>query len=132
MASETNMDPPLCAKGCGFYGLVAKKNMCSMCYVDDLKQELIAQSLKVYEELNNSVTNSLNSTGSTATARTRCSCCNKKLGLLGFDCKCGLVFCGQHRYPEKHSCCVDFKAAGREVLAMQNPLCKADKMESRI
>ncbi|CAB4269751.1 unnamed protein product [Prunus armeniaca] len=34
-----NMEPPMCAKGCGFYGCVENKNMCSKCYKDHVKQE---------------------------------------------------------------------------------------------
>ncbi|RZC73183.1 hypothetical protein C5167_048662 [Papaver somniferum] len=64
-------------------------------------------------------------------AKNRCFSCNKKLGLTGIKCKCGLVFCSAHRYPEKHSCEFDYKGVGRETLAKLNPQVKADKMIDR-
>lgn len=62
----------------------------------------------------------------------RCQSCNKRVRLLGFECRCGHVFCGDHRYPEKHSCTFDYKKMEREVLAVKNPLIKADKLEDRL
>ncbi|GKV38157.1 hypothetical protein SLEP1_g46099 [Rubroshorea leprosula] len=59
----------------------------------------------------------------------RCLSCNKKVGLTGFKCKCGSMFCGVHRYPEKHECTFDFKITGRDAIAKANPLVKADKVE---
>ncbi|XP_010553481.1 PREDICTED: zinc finger A20 and AN1 domain-containing stress-associated protein 1-like isoform X2 [Tarenaya hassleriana] len=60
---------------------------------------------------------------------TKCFSCNRKVGLTGFKCKCGSMFCGVHRYPEKHECQFDFKGAGREAIAKANPVVKADKMD---
>nr|XP_009631746.1 putative zinc finger A20 and AN1 domain-containing stress-associated protein 8 [Nicotiana tomentosiformis] len=37
-----------------------------------------------------------------------------------------------HRYPEEHACTFNFKSMGRVLLAKENPLCKADKLEYRI
>ncbi|KAK4772729.1 hypothetical protein SAY86_014504 [Trapa natans] len=63
-------------------------------------------------------------------AANRCGSCNKKVGLsTGFKCRCGVIFCQTHRYPESHGCTFDFKAAGREAIAGANPLVKADKVE---
>ncbi|XP_042510674.1 zinc finger A20 and AN1 domain-containing stress-associated protein 6-like [Macadamia integrifolia] len=59
----------------------------------------------------------------------RCSTCRKRVGLTGFKCRCGTIFCGMHRYPEKHSCTFDFKALGREAIAKANPIVKAEKLE---
>jgi len=39
----------------------------------------------------------------------RCAMCNKKLGLLGFECKCGKMFCSSHLLAEYHNCTYDFK-----------------------
>lgn len=33
----------------------------------------------------------------------RCGQCKKKVGLTGFDCRCGIVFCGMHRYADQVS-----------------------------
>ena len=41
--------------------------------------------------------------------KNRCFSCNKKLGLLGFECKCKLMFCSAHLTPETHSCTFDYK-----------------------
>jgi predicted nucleic acid binding AN1-type Zn finger protein len=60
---------------------------------------------------------------------TRCNQCRKKVGLTGFKCKCGLLFCGQHRYAEAHDCGFDYKTAQREKLAAANPLVQAAKVE---
>jgi len=30
--------------------------------------------------------------------------CNKKIGLIGFQCRCGDVFCETHIYPEIIAC----------------------------
>eukprot|EP01084_Bolivina_argentea_P228496 385909_1 len=51
--------------------------------------------------------------------RKRCYGCNKKVGLVGVQCKCGLVFCALHRYPEEHDCTFDFKGHGRKNLAKE-------------
>ncbi|KAI3895317.1 hypothetical protein MKX03_035818 [Papaver bracteatum] len=64
-----------------------------------------------------------------AVAKNRCFSCNKKVGLTGIKCRCGSVFCSMHRYPEKHSCDFDYKAAGKETIAKLNPHVKADKIE---
>lgn len=35
------------------------------------------------------------------TKRDRCWTCKKKTGLTGFECRCGFVFCGTHRYADE-------------------------------
>ncbi|KAL1201662.1 Zinc finger A20 and AN1 domain-containing stress-associated protein 9 [Cardamine amara subsp. amara] len=59
----------------------------------------------------------------------RCLCCNKKVGIMGFKCKCGSTYCGDHRYPESHDCSFDFKEMGRGAIAKANPVIKADKLQ---
>ncbi|XP_061338989.1 zinc finger A20 and AN1 domain-containing stress-associated protein 4-like [Gastrolobium bilobum] len=59
----------------------------------------------------------------------RCATCRKRVGLTGFKCRCGVTFCGSHRYPEKHACSFDFKTVGREEIARANPVIKAEKLE---
>lgn len=63
-----------------------------------------------------------------ATQSNRCSNCRRRLGLTGFKCKCGLTFCGSHRYPENHGCTFDYKSMGKEAIAKANPVVKAEKL----
>lgn len=49
--------------------------------------------------------------------RKRCFQCNKKVGFTGIECRCGFVYCSQHRYPDSHSCTYDFKTHDRANLA---------------
>ncbi|KAK1271221.1 Zinc finger AN1 domain-containing stress-associated protein 15 [Acorus gramineus] len=58
----------------------------------------------------------------------RCSSCNRKVGLTGFRCRCGDLFCGQHRYSDTHDCSFDYKAAGREEISKANPVVRASKI----
>ena len=60
----------------------------------------------------------------------RCWSCKKKIGLTGFKCRCGYVFCGTHRYAEAHACDFDHKALGREILTKNNPLVQASLISS--
>lgn len=61
--------------------------------------------------------------------KTRCWMCNKKIGLAGFDCRCGYIFCGNCRHAEEHNCDFDFKTSGREILRKQNVKVVADKLD---
>ncbi|MFS7987615.1 putative transcription regulator A20-like family [Helianthus anomalus] len=58
----------------------------------------------------------------------RCSGCRKRVGLTGFRCRCGDMFCGEHRYSDRHDCSYDYKSAGREAIARENPVVKAAKI----
>lgn len=58
----------------------------------------------------------------------RCSGCRKRVGLTGFRCRCGDLFCSEHRYSDRHDCSYDYKAAGRVSIARENPIVKAAKI----
>ncbi|PHT30605.1 Zinc finger A20 and AN1 domain-containing stress-associated protein 8 [Capsicum baccatum] len=46
----------------------------------------------------------------------KCTACHKRVGLTGFSCKCGDIFCVVHHYSEKHNCPFDYRNAGRSPL----------------
>lgn len=52
---------------------------------------------------------------------TRCWCCNKRVGLTGFSCRCGYVFCSRHRHAEDHECDFDHQRQGQLLLTKANP-----------
>lgn len=61
--------------------------------------------------------------------RMRCGLCNKRLNITNmYDCRCGGIFCAQHRYSEVHHCNYDYKTEGRKILEQQNPVIVADKL----
>ena len=60
----------------------------------------------------------------------RCAQCEKKVGLLGFDCKCNSTFCSAHRYPYSHNCPVDTHAAAKDNLRRLNPAVQVEKMDT--
>jgi predicted nucleic acid binding AN1-type Zn finger protein len=59
----------------------------------------------------------------------RCVSCRTKVGMFGIACKCGNVYCSEHRMPESHECSYDFKGNGRKTLEQQNPKITAQKIE---
>ncbi|GMP49974.1 hypothetical protein CsSME_00016774 [Camellia sinensis var. sinensis] len=158
MAEEHGFQSPeghrLCANNCGFFGVPTTLNLCSKCYRDHCIKEDQAKSAKSAVEnslflpsssaaaLAPAVVLSVVSSPAvsaeeeggegrvpTAAGPNRCSVCRKRVGLTGFNCRCGTTFCGAHRYPERHGCTFDYKAVGREAIARDNPVVKAEKLE---
>ncbi|XP_062199301.1 zinc finger A20 and AN1 domain-containing stress-associated protein 1-like [Phragmites australis] len=62
------------------------------------------------------------------TSVNRCSSCRKRVGLTGFRCRCGEMFCGEHRYSDQHGCSYDYKGAARDAIARENPVVRAAKI----
>lgn len=58
----------------------------------------------------------------------KCQMCKKKIGLTGFECRCGKLFCSTHRYADIHDCTFDYKEDGREKIRKANPTCTDDKI----
>lgn len=71
-------------------------------------------------------------------ARRGCFCCSELssltwcilcCGVSGFDCRCGNLFCGLHRYSDKHNCPYDYKAEAANKIRKENPVVVADKIQ---
>lgn len=61
--------------------------------------------------------------------RNRCFSCKKKVGVLGFECRCNNVFCGDHRLAQFHDCPYDMKKHIQEQLRKNNPKVETAKIE---
>jgi len=61
--------------------------------------------------------------------KNRCLSCKKKVGLTGFTCRCGGLFCSIHRYSDKHECNFDYKELGAQEIRKANPVVMADKVK---
>ncbi|KAH6555607.1 hypothetical protein KP509_1Z114100 [Ceratopteris richardii] len=58
----------------------------------------------------------------------RCFSCRRRVGLAGFKCRCGNLFCPVHRYSEEHNCTFDYKAKAKKEIAANNPIVKPPKI----
>ena len=156
MAEEQNWEETsnhtLCAGNCGFFGNPTTLNMCSKCYENH--QQMSTAKLAVEKSLSlptnqpetssasssdvvtdhlvvvNKVTNSVPDPVAVKAQppRNRCGSCKRRVGLTGFTCRCGMTFCGTHRYAEMHACTFDYKAMGKEAIAKANPVIKGEKL----
>ncbi|KAL5543431.1 hypothetical protein UlMin_007215 [Ulmus minor] len=59
----------------------------------------------------------------------KCGSCRKRVGLTGFNCRCGNLFCAAHRYSDKHNCQFDYQSAARDSISKANPIVKAEKLD---
>ncbi|CBI16408.3 unnamed protein product, partial [Vitis vinifera] len=116
--------PILCINNCGFFGSPATMNMCSKCHKDMMLKQEQAKLASSF---------SFGSEGSGEAkpkeGPNRCSTCKKRVGLTGFNCRCGHLFCATHRYSDKHDCPFDYRTAARDAIAKANPVVKAEKLD---
>ncbi|XP_063989000.1 AN1-type zinc finger protein 6 [Diachasmimorpha longicaudata] len=61
--------------------------------------------------------------------KNRCALCRKKVGLTGFECRCGGLFCSVHRYSDKHDCKFDYREMGAEEIRRNNPVVVGEKVQ---
>ncbi|XP_071707032.1 zinc finger A20 and AN1 domain-containing stress-associated protein 5-like [Rutidosis leptorrhynchoides] len=130
----------LCINNCGVVANPMTNNMCQKCF----NATTITSSTTSYRRSRSPVSvdlvinrtvevldEELNKRNETVVVKkevNRCSGCRKKVGLTGFRCRCGDLFCSEHRYSDRHDCSYDYKTAGREMIAKDNPVVKASKI----
>jgi hypothetical protein len=61
--------------------------------------------------------------------KNRCHTCKKKVGLTGFQCRCGGLYCSMHRYSDKHGCTFNYKEMAQEQIRKNNPVVVGEKIQ---
>jgi hypothetical protein len=141
----------LCANNCGFPGNPATQNLCQSCFlaatalmpspssptassssvlarpavVEQPPVELPSPAVDLSSQVAPAPVSEVKVPKSSVN---RCSSCRKRVGLTGFRCRCGELFCGQHRYSDRHGCSYDYKGAARDEIAKENPVVRAAKI----
>merc|ERR1711928_187947 len=52
-----------------------------------------------------------------------------KVGLTGFECRCGGLYCSVHRYSDKHECSFNYRELGAEEIRRNNPVVVGQKIQ---
>jgi len=143
----------LCANSCGFPGNPATKNLCQNCFlaassppasvlppspsssssspaavfplVDKLRPAAVPTAAAPIPA---AVDHRPAEPKTSRSSVNRCHGCRKRVGLTGFRCRCGELFCGAHRYSDRHECSYDYKSVGRDAIARENPVVRAAKI----
>ncbi|KAL4216360.1 AN1-type zinc finger protein 6 [Mactra antiquata] len=61
--------------------------------------------------------------------KNRCHTCKKKVGLTGFECRCGGLYCSLHRYSDKHECTFNYRELAQEQIRRNNPVIVGEKVQ---
>ena len=132
--SGTTVD---CVGGCGFYAVQnVNRSLCSKCYKqycelhpEPEKPGSTAAAAPAAPAAGAAGASAAPEEPKVQTNTSRCWTCNKKIGLLGFKCRCSYTFCASHRYSDRHECPFDYKAQGKKELAQANPVIAAAKID---
>jgi hypothetical protein len=119
------------------FGSEERNGMCSVCFKESKNKEAMKEEIKPKQETqvptSNLDTNNKEASDVTMevskpvqTNPLACWKCDKKVGYLGFKCKCGYVFCGTHRHFSDHECDFDYKSYDRNKLVKNSLDNKAD------
>jgi len=145
----------LCANSCGFPGNPATKNLCQNCFLAASASvsppSPSSSSPAVFDKPRTAAAaaappalwppfspaanrppagpaESPSKAPRTSSSVNRCHSCRKRVGLTGFRCRCGELFCGAHRYSDRHDCGYDYKGVARDAIARENPVVRAAKI----
>ncbi len=55
--------------------------------------------------------------------------CNHRIKLTNLPCKCGNIYCIEHRLPEKHNCTFDYKNEKSRRQLIEDMECKSLKIQ---
>lgn len=61
----------------------------------------------------------------------KCYLCKKKVGYMGFTCKCNHIYCQKHRFSHSHNCTLlsETKQKAKEKIELTNPKIDYQKVE---
>ncbi|KAJ6804276.1 uncharacterized protein M6B38_289280 [Iris pallida] len=129
----------LCANNCGFQRSPATGNLCQSCFQSQIRSPPPSGSGSRARSdptgapegkapAEERAEPAAAAPAARPTGANRCSGCGKRVGLTGFRCRCGELFCGTHRYSDRHVCGYDYKRAGREEIRRDNPVVRAAKI----
>ena len=130
----------LCANSCGFFGSATTGHLCSKCFRSNKQQQQLdamafdeaiisgLMRLKLKKAQPDDIGAGGEGEQTPEESKNQCVACRKKLGLLGFTCRCGGTYCSAHRHEAAHECWFDYKAAGREQIARHNLVVIAQKV----
>lgn len=112
-------------------GAAANLQAVTSTVTDKLKNELkpVASDASICSMQSNSGSEDMAGDDQKKKLRNRCEKCKKKVGLTGFECRCGGMYCGQHRYSDMHDCSFDYRAMGAAEIAKNNPVVAAEKVQ---
>lgn len=153
ISNETSEAPQLCNNCFEFFGNKQSDNLCSGCFKQKCKEEtkvikpVIDNSEAKTEPNTPSVSHKVSLDEDTLLVEAKpveiveekakpveketnkCNKCTKKVGIMGYKCKCDSTFCKAHRLPEDHDCEFDFRQASKAQLAKANPVVVASKIQ---
>jgi AN1-like Zinc finger len=122
-----------CITGCGFYA--SQNGYCSGCS-PKTEETQIERCPSPFMLENKSTINSVDQATIDPKLiqmnKSKCWKCNKKVGLLGFECSCTYTFCKNCRYAEDHNCSYDYSTNGKNQIKQNNPLVNGTKLAERL
>mmetsp|Transcript_11673 Transcript_11673/g.16154 ORF Transcript_11673/g.16154 Transcript_11673/m.16154 type:complete len:137 (-) Transcript_11673:82-492(-) len=129
---------------CGFYGSTDTEGMCSICFkkayqlsgikssTDPGKVGIAGVWKKKFKRARLKIHAAYlfrkDSKRKKQQNKNRCYFCNKKVGILGFECRCMFIFCDKHRFPDAHNCKFDYKQQHKNKLKKDNQALSRKKM----
>jgi len=126
---NTTSSKPMCIKCKSFFA--SMKEFCSVCYQVALKNnEITIPETKdiIITEKKEEKVEVVPEQPKQQVRKDVCWKCEKRVGYLGFTCRCTYTFCNLHRHFNDHDCSFDYKSMERERLKKDNPLVASKKI----